>query len=82
MLKELEYTDAQINAAFGWESSMRYLRRIKRAGLADGSGKVRVEPAPVEKEKLTPEYQAMLEWTPEAFISFYDHFCELPMPEH
>jgi hypothetical protein len=82
MLKELEYTDAQINKAFGWESSMRFLRRIKRAGLLDGSGKVVIEPAPVDKEKLAPEFQAMLEWTPEAFITFYNYFCELPMPKH
>jgi hypothetical protein len=82
MLSELGYTDAEINAAFGWESSLRYLRKIKREGKMDGDSRVRVEPNPVSKEKLAPEYQAMLEWTPEAFISFYNRFCSLPMPDH
>jgi len=82
MLSELGYSDAEINAAFGWEPSMRYLRRIKRAGRMDGSATVKVEPSAVAKEKLAPEYQAMLEWTPEAFISFYNRFCDKPMPDH
>jgi hypothetical protein len=82
MLKELGYTDKEINAAFGWETSMRFLREVKRAGRLDGTGRVKIEPNAVPKEKLDEEYAAMLEWTPEAFISFYNRFCDKPMPDH
>lgn len=82
MLKELGYADQQINDGFGWEKSLKWLREIKRAGRAEGDALIRVEPSAVPKDRLAPEYQAMLEWTPEAFISFYNRFCDLPMPEH
>lgn len=82
MLIELGYTDDEINAAFGWEPTKRYLRKIKAEGRLDGSGLVRIDKNAVEFDKLDPEYQAMLEWSPEAFIAFYDRFSDRPMPEH
>lgn len=80
MLKELGYTDADIAVAFN--RSPRWLRNVKRAGRLDGSATVKVELGAVPHEKLDPEYRAMLEWSPEAFISFYNRFCDKPMPEH
>lgn len=81
-LIELGYTDDEINSGFGWETSKRYLRTIKREGKMDGTGMVRVEPGRVPFERLAPEYQEMLEYTPEAFIKFYNRFNYQRMPEH
>lgn len=79
---EQGYDDKDINKALGWDPSGRNLRKIKRIGRLDGSGTVKVDPKPVARDKLDPEYQAMLEWKPEAFISFYNRFAKYPMPEH
>lgn len=81
-LIELGYHDSEINAAFGWESTGRYLRKIKQVGRMDGTGTVRVERDAVPRDRLAPEFQAMLDWSPEAFIAFYDRFNYQPMPEH
>jgi hypothetical protein len=79
---EQGYDDKDINKALGWDPSGRNLRKIKRVGKLDGSGTVKVDSKPVDKDKLAPEYQAMLEWNPEAFIAFYNRFAKYPMPDH
>lgn len=81
-LVELGYTDDEINSAFGWEQTKRYLRKIKQEGKMDGTGLVRIEREPVPFDRLTSEYRAMLEWTPEAFIAFYNRFNYQRLPEH
>ena len=81
-LIELGYTDEEINAAFGWETSRRFLRKIKHEGKMDGSALVRVEYGPKPWAQLAPEHQAMLEYTPEAFVSFYNACNIQRMPEH
>ena len=80
-LMELGYNDKEINSAFGWEVTGRYLRKIKQVGRMEvmGQGK---DPEPRDRRELPPEYAAMLEWSPEAFIAFYDRFNSQPMPEH
>jgi len=82
MLSELGYNDREINAAFGWETTGRYLRKIKQTGRLDGSGLVRLEPGAMPRANLAPEFAAMLDWEPDAFIAFYDFFNHQPMPEH
>lgn len=82
MLKELGYQDREINAGFGWETSMRWLREVKRAGRMDGLARVKVEPTAVARDKLDEQYQQMLEYTPEAFIAFYNRFNNQPLPAH
>lgn len=81
-LVEMGYSDILINEAFGWDKSRRWLRKIKQEGRLDGTGRVKVEPDAVPLDRLPEEYQAMLEWKPEAFIAFYDRFNFQPMPEH
>jgi hypothetical protein len=81
MLIELGYTDDEINTAFGWEASKRYLRKIKQTAKLDGSGSVLVQSV-IAPERLDAEYREMLEFKPEAFIAFYDRFNYQPMPEH
>ena len=81
-LIELGYNRNEINEAFKWDKSGRWLRKILQTATLDGTGNVVVTPDAVPEERLEPQYRAMLEWNADAFIAFYDHFNYQPMPEH
>lgn len=81
-LIEMGYTDAQINAAMGWDATGRNLRKIKRFAKLDGTGLVRVEPGQIPLDKLEPQFRAMMEDSADGFIAFYNYFNDKEMPAH
>jgi hypothetical protein len=79
-LEDLGYTRAQIAEAVGLQE--RRIREILRWGREEGSAMVTIDKPTVPKDQLAPEFQAMLEFTPEAFQDFYEYFEGRPLPKH
>jgi hypothetical protein len=80
-LRELGYTNAEIAGALSL--SERWVREILLKGTVDGRSAVDIRPHAIPRDKLAPEFKAMLEDTPEAFELFYNHFNpKYPLPDH
>jgi hypothetical protein len=79
-LRELGYSRAEIAAALNLTD--RSIRGIFQKGNLEGNAMVSITQSAVPRERLAPEFRAMLEDTVEAFEAFYNYFSEYPLPDH